>query len=728
MADRDFVMAFRIHGMDCAEEVTLLKKSVGPIVGGEERLAFDILNAKMIVSPGQPVSREFIEQAVRSAGLRAEPWRDADGEGRAERFWDRRGRTLLTIASGVLLIGGFLVHVAFVGGLVAALGSEGLGLGHGVPLVVRIVYGAGILAGGWFVGPKAWFAVKALRPDMNLLMLVAVVGAVGIGEWFEAATVSFLFALSLTLETWSIGRARRAIGALVALVPPVVRLITEAAPREVPAGEVIPGSLFLVKPGERIPLDGQVLHGTSDVNQAPITGESVPASKSPGAEVFAGTINGDGVLEIRSTKKASDTTLAHIIRMVGEASSRRAPSERWVERFARVYTPAVMATAVLVFLIPPLVFQGGWSVWFYRSLVLLVIGCPCALVISTPVTIVASLAASARNGVLVKGGDHVESPARIAAVAFDKTGTLTRGQPEVTELVALNGHTDAELLARAAGIEAHNNHPIGRAIAGYAKRREVTALSADDVQMIQGKGATGRIGGQSYWVGSHRFLEERQQETPEVHQRLEAMSGAGQTVVVVGNDRHVCGFIGLADTVRPEAASALRSLRAAGVRHIVMLTGDNRGTAEVIAAKTGVDEILAELLPADKVTAIESLVAKYKTVAMVGDGVNDAPAMARASVGIAMGAAGSDAAIETADIALMSDDLSKLPWLVLHSRRTLTIIRQNIWLSLCVKTLFVVLTFAGFASLWSAIAADMGISLLVITNALRLLRAEPAAV
>ena len=728
MADHELTIAFKIHGMDCAEETAVLKKAVGPIVGGQDRLAFDILNGKMIVHPVQPVSRGSIEDAVRSAGLRAEPWREAEAHAPGERFWGRRGRTLSTIASGVFLAGGFLIHVALAGDLLAALGSEGLGAGLRVPLVVRMVYGASIIAGGWFVAPKAWFALKGLQPDMNLLMSVAVVGAVGIGQWFEAATVSFLFALSLTLEAWSIGRARRAIAALMALAPPVVRLITDAVPREVPAGEVVPGSLFLVKPGERIPLDGEVVHGASDVNQAPITGESGPASKMPGAEVFAGTINGDGALEIRSTKGASDTTLAHIVRMVGEASSRRAPSERWVERFARVYTPAIMVAAVLVLLIPPLVFHGVWSVWFYRSLVLLVIACPCALVISTPVTIVASLAASAQNGVLVKGGDRVESPARVAALAIDKTGTLTRGQPEVTELVALNGHTEAELLARVAAVEAHNNHPIARAIVGYAERRAVATLRADGFQMIQGKGATARIGDQSYWVGSHRFLEERQQETPDVHRPLEAMTGAGQTVVVVGNDRHVCGLIALADAVRPEAASALRALRAVGIRHIIMLTGDNRGTAEAIAAETGVDEVRAELLPADKVTVIESLVAKYKHVAMVGDGVNDAPAMALASVGIAMGAAGSDAAIETADIALMSDDLSKLPWLVRHSRRTLTIIQQNIWLSLCVKGLFVVLTFTGFASLWAAIAADMGVSLLVITNALRLLRTGAAPV
>ena len=708
--------------MDCAEEVAVLKQAVGPMVGGEDYLAFDILNGKMMVSRTDASPPEAaIVRAVQATGMRAEPWREGEPASAGSTLWERHGRTVLTAASGVGLLAGFVVHAVLAGGIGNALGSEGLGIAHDVPIPVRILYGLAIVAGSWFIAPKAWFAIRRLRPDMNLLMTVAVIGAIGIGEWFEAATVSFLFALSLTLEAWSVGRARRAIEALMELAPPVARLLRDGVPQEVAPDRVPVGSLLLVKPGERIPMDGVVVRGTSAVNQAPITGESVPVTKELGAQVFAGTVNGDGALEVETTKAASDTTLAHIIRMVGEASSRRAPSEQWVERFARIYTPAVLIAAVLVLLIPPLVFGGSWADWFYRSLVFLVIGCPCALVISTPVTIVAALAAAAKNGVLVKGGTYIEAPARLRAIALDKTGTLTRGTPEVQEVIPLNGHTDVELLQRVAGMESQSDHPLARAIMAHAQARGVDPLPVEDFRILQGKGATARIRETQYWVGSHRYLEERKQETPEIHARLETMAGAGRSVVVVGDDRHVCGLIAIADAVRPEARSIVDALRRAGIEHVVMLTGDNQATAKAIAEQTGVLEVRAELLPADKVAAVEELVKQYGSVAMVGDGVNDAPAMARATLGIAMGAAGSDAAIETADVALMSDDLSKLPWLIHHSKRTLGIIRQNISLSLAVKALFAVLTFAGAASLWAAIAADMGVSLLVIFNALRLL-------
>lgn len=716
-------LQFKIHGMDCAEEVAVLKREVGPLVGGEDRLGFDILNGRMTVTQASAdVSPESIRQAVARTGMRAEVWRNELSDTRDNGFWQRRGRTVLTVASGLFTALGFLVHTWTAGGFQAALGAEGMGTAHDVPLAARALYGLGVLAGAWYVLPKAWFAARRLRPDMNLLMTVAVVGAAAIGEWFEAATVAFLFALSLVLESWSVGRARRAVAALMDLAPPVVRLLdADGSEKQVAPDQVPVGSQFFVKPGERIPLDGRVVRGASEVNQAPITGESVPVPKTPGQEVFAGTINGDGALTVECTKPAGDTTLAHIIRLVGEAQSRRAPSEQWVERFAGVYTPAVMALALAVLLIPPLFFGGDWQDWFYRSLVLLVIACPCALVISTPVSIVAALTASARNGVLIKGGVYVEAPARLEAIALDKTGTLTEGKPTVVEVVPLSGHDEKELLARVAALEAHSTHPLARAVVSYAQQQGVPLGPVEDFEIIQGKGATGRFNGQEYWLGSHRYLEERGQETEEVHQRLEALAKAGRTVVVVGNASHVCGFIALADEVRPGAKQTLQALRDVGVKHLVMLTGDNQGTADSIARETGVDEVQAELLPADKVTAVEALVAKYGNVAMIGDGVNDAPALGRATVGIAMGAAGSDAAIETADIALMSDDLSKLPWLIRHSRRTLTVIRQNIGFSLSVKAIFVVLTFAGYSSLWAAIAADMGASLLVIFNGLRLL-------
>jgi Cd2+/Zn2+-exporting ATPase len=408
--------------------------------------------------------------------------------------------------------------------------------------------------------------------------------------------------------------------------------------------------------------------------------------------------------------------------MVGEAQSQRAPSEQWVDRFAQIYTPVVLGIAILIAVVPPLLLSGAWSDWIYRSLVLLVIGCPCALVISTPVSIVASLAAAAKNGVLVKGGVHMETPARLRAIAFDKTGTITTGQPTVVEVMAMNGHTDTDLLERVGALESHSDHPLARAITAYIIGRGIQPARAEEFQIFPGKGAMGRFAGRTYWLGSHRYLEERGQETPDVHARLEDLSRAGRTVVVVGNDEHVCGFIALADTIRPETRTIMNELRKVGIEHIILLTGDNRGTAETVARDAGFEEVRAELLPADKVDAIESLVRQYDQVAMVGDGINDAPAMGRASLAIAMGAVGSDTAIEAADVALMSDDLGKIPWLIRHSRRTMSIVRQNIGLSLVVKAAFVALTFLGHASLWAAIAADMGVSLVVISNALRLLR------
>ena len=439
----------------------------------------------------------------------------------------------------------------------------------------------------------------------------------------EAATVAFLFALSLALEVWSVGRARRAVAALMTLAPPEVRLLNpDGGEVIVPPDRVPVGSKFRVRPGDRIPLDGRVTDGMGGVDQSPITGESVPVPIAPGDEVFAGTINGDGGLTVESTKPASDTTLARIARMVGDAQSKRAPSEQWVERFARYYTPVVMLLALAVLLIPPLLFGENWADWFYRALVLLVIACPCALVISTPVSIVAALAAAARNGVLVKGGMYIEAPARLKALAMDKTGTLTVGKPTVVEVVPLSGHTESELLERVAALEAQSTHPLARAILTYATERGVVVPTAEEFRILPGKGAIGRVGGTEYWVGSHRYLEERGQETPDVHERLETLAKSGRAVVVVGNDQHVCGFIALADTVRPEAKQAISDLHAAGIEHVVMLTGDNRGTAEAISRETAVDEVYAELLPEDKVRKVEELVTGCQVVGIVGMGAS----------------------------------------------------------------------------------------------------------
>lgn len=726
MQKNEAARTLNIGGMDCAEEVTILKREIGPLVGGEQNLTFDILKGRMTVLPGPAVDAEAIIRAVQKTGMSATPAGPAQGsdaEPLRPSWWGKNGRLALTIVSGVLTATAFGLHYAMAGGWSEVLGSEGLGAAHSVPLPVRALYLLAVLAGIYLVLPKALFSLRRARPDMNLLMTVAVCGAIGIGEWFEAATVAFLFALSLTLESWSVSRARRAIEKLLDLAPAMVRVVqADGSIQELAAATAPLGVQFVVRPGERIALDGEVVKGVSDVNQAPITGESLPVAKEPGTAVFAGTVNGAGTLEVKSTKAADDTTLANIIRLVGEAQQNRAPSEQWVDRFAHYYTPAVLAAAIAVFAIPVLLFGKPFEPWLYQALVLLVIACPCALVISTPVSVVAALAAAAKNGVLVKGGAHMETPSRLKAIAMDKTGTLTEGRPAVVQVVAMNGHTETELLERAAAMEMHSDHPLAKAIVEYADTRGIRPQPAETFSITVGKGATARLNGKDYWLGSHRLLEERGQETPAVHDEIEALARTGRTVVVIGNETHVCGFLALADRIRAESKAAVAEMRQAGIEHVVMLTGDNRGTAEVIGRETGVAEVRADLLPADKLDAIGKLVEQYKDVAMIGDGINDAPALSRATLGIAMGAAGSDTAMEAADVALMSDDLSKIPWLIRHSRRMMGIIRANIALSLGVKAVFVVLTVLGHASLWAAIAADMGVSLLVIVNALRLLR------
>ena len=712
--------AYRVRGMDCAEEIALLKREVGPVTGGPENLEFDLLNGKMIVNAEAPVDEDAVMGAVRRAGMDAEPW---DAAGAAEHegwrgFWRNYGRTVLCAVSGVFLLAAFSVHTAG-SGLAAALTG-----GEGAPAAVTAMYGAAIVTGGRYIFPKAVLAARRLRPDMNLLMTVAVIGAVGIGEWFEAGTVTFLFALALLLESWSVSRARNAIRALMDLAPTQARYIcpNDGCIEEKRVEDVPVGVTAIVRPGERIPLDGVITKGQTSVNQAPITGESTPVTKGPDDEIFAGAINNEGAIEFRVTKLARDTTLARVIRMVEEAQSRRAPSDQWVERFARVYTPAMMGVAVLAAVVPPLALGAAWGAAFYNALVLLVIACPCALVISTPVTIVAGLATAARMGVLVKGGVFLEAPARIRAVAIDKTGTLTYGEPSVQHIAPQNSHTEAELLARAAGMERHSEHPIARAVVRRAADEGVEPLEAEDFTAAPGLGATARIEGRPFWIGSHRFGRQMAPDEARANEMALTLEDAGHSVVMVGNEEHVCGLISVADSVRPEAASAVRELKAAGIEEVVMLTGDNEGAAQAIAEAVGVDRFEAELLPEDKVAAVEELVRRHGGAAMVGDGINDAPALAASSLGIAMGAAGTDAAIETADIALMSDDLTRVSWLVRHSRRTLRTIKQNIAVALGLKALFILLALLGYATLWMAIAADMGASLLVIANGLRLLR------
>ena len=704
----------KVHGLDCAEEVALLKAELVPLVG-DERLAFDVQRGRLLVDiRGTATTAQDVVAAVARTGMRAVPFERDATKATAQ---TSRATTWTTVASAIAIAAGFGTHAVTAGAAAALTGGD-------VPWIVRGLYAVAIVLGGLTVGPKALAAVRRLRPDMNLLMTIAVIGAVGIGDWLEAATVAFLFSISLALERWSVGRARRAIESLMQLAPTVARVRRQARFVEVAPVDVAVGEVISVLPGERLALDGVVVDGHSAVNQAPITGESVPVDKRAGSDVFAGTVNGEGPLQIRVTKLAGDTTLAHVARLIEEAQVKRARSEVSIEKFAAIYTPSILALAIVVAAGPPLVAGAAWATWAYNALVLLVIGCPCALVISTPVSIVAGLAAAAREGILIKGGQFLEMPARLKAIAFDKTGTLTLGRPQVCEIVPFDEHDNNALLRIAAAIESKSEHPIARAVMALAKSVDLSFGEAKGFRVERGKGAFAVVDGEEHWLGSHVMLEERGQETPEVHARLEALEADGKTIVVIGNARHVCGFLVLADAVRPSTEAVLGDLRALGIESLVMLTGDNDGTARVVSAQVGVDEYRAELLPAQKVEAVAALVSKYGQVAMVGDGVNDAPAMARSSLGIAMGAAGSDVAVEAADIALMSDDLGKLRFLITHSRRVVSIVRQNVVFALAVKFAFVALALLGSASLWMAIAADMGASLLVTANALRLLKGK----
>lgn len=717
-------ISFHIQGMDCAEEISAIRAELDG-KPGVARLGFDLMNAKLTVEYDPSVTDpEKLRAAVARTGMRAEIYDREAVVRRPTGGWDRWSRTILTATSGLSTFLGFVSH-ALTGGWREAAGLVEEGLTSGVPTVSKGLYLLAIVTGAWYVIPKAFAALRRLRPDMNLLMTVAVAGAVAIGEWFEAATVAFFFALALALESWSVGRARRAVASLMALSPPKarVRCSQPGCEEMIEVEKVGVGTTVIVLPGERIPLDGTVIAGETSVDQAPITGESVPVRKGGGDEVFGGTINGEGAIEVETTKAASDTTLARIIRMIGDAQSRRAPSEQWVEKFARWYTPAVMIMALVVMIFPPLAgAAGGWSAWFYNGLVLLVTACPCALVISTPVAIVAALTAAARNGVLIKGGIHVETPSRINVVAMDKTGTLTRGRPEIVETIAFDGLSEEEVLGIAASIEARSEHPLAGAVLRRAEQLGIDFHPAEAFQAIKGKGASATVDGRQFWIGSHRLVAERTVLTREVEDQLGAMAARGRSVLSLGTGDRLIGLLAAADVVRPEGRTTVENLRRAGVKKIVMLTGDNAATAETVARETGVDDLRAELLPEDKVAAIEDLVGQHGAVAMVGDGINDAPAMAMASLSVAMGAAGTDAALETADVALMGDDLSKLPWLIGHSRRSLMIIRQNIAGSLGAKVVFLVLAMIGKATLWAAIAADMGMSLLVVFNALRLLQ------
>jgi Zn2+/Cd2+-exporting ATPase len=694
---------FKIEGMDCREEVAMLERRFKNLIGIEAFTA-DVMGQRLHVKYDAAIlTTGSIADAVADTGMRA--WLEHEEPIGSPPRGERRRRALL--AAAIVALG-------------AALGLDAFG----VHQFVTVLYGCAIAAGLVVIGPRIWRAIRTRSLDINLLMAIAVAGAISLQQYAEAAAVIVLFAIAQMLEARTLEHARDAIGALLDLMPAQALVRDDAGERRVHVDAVPIGATIVVRPGEKIPLDGVVAAGESSVNQAPITGESLAADKSPGDEVFAGTINGRGALDVRVTRARRDTTLARIIHLVERAQAQRAPAQAVVERFARVYTPMMIALAALVAVGPPLLVGGPWATWLYRALVLLVVSCPCALVISTPVSIVAALTSAARKGVLIKGGVHLERTGSVRCVAFDKTGTLTRGLPEIVEVVPLNGASAGEVIALAAAIEHRSDHPIAHAIVRHAGLARIATTPGDAVSSLDGRGAQGRVGGRHVVVGNHRLFEERRLCSPGVHQQLDAFHACGRSVVFVARDEELVGLIAVADRPREHGRDAVALLREQGLEAIVMLTGDSQATARAIAAELGIDEVRAELLPEDKLTAVAELKRRYGSVAMVGDGVNDAPALASADVGIAMGAAGSDAALETADVALMADELLKVPYAFRLSRATVRNIKVNLAISVVMKAAFIVAAIAGVATLWMAILADTGASVVVIANALRLLRAD----
>jgi Cd2+/Zn2+-exporting ATPase len=556
--------------------------------------------------------------------------------------------------------------------------------------------------------------------DIHVLMLVAVTGALVLGDWAEAATVIWLFAVSQWLEVRTMERARRAIRGVMTLAPTEARVKHGDHEHVTAVDLVLPGATIVVAPGQKVPLDGIIVAGTSDVNQAPITGESLPVPRGAGDEVFAGTINGQGALDVRVTRAVRDTTLARIVHLVEAAQAQRAPAQQFIDRFARWYTPAVVLAALALFLVP-VAAGGSAAAWGYRALVLLVVACPCALVISTPVSIVAALATAARHGVLIKGGAHLERLAGVRVVAFDKTGTLTSGEPEVRSLVPFGDADVDDTLRAAAAVEQRSAHPIAGAVVEAARARGLLAGVAEDVRDLPGRGAEGRWRGRHVLVGNPAFMMERGVPI-DAAGLADSLGARGETAVIVAIDGVPCLALGVADRPRAVAADVVRLLRGHGVAHVALLTGDTAASAEALARATGVTDVRAGLLPGEKLAAVHALRAAHGPVAMVGDGVNDAPALAAADVGVAMGAAGSAAALEAADVALMSDELQKLPYAIRLSRATLANVRVNIAIALGLKAAVLVLAAFGLATLWMAVVADSGASVLVVANAMRLLR------
>jgi Cd2+/Zn2+-exporting ATPase len=693
---------FRVEGMDCNEEVVILERRLKPLAG-LEAIAADVIGQRLHVKyDAAKLTTAAMVDAVGQTGMRM--WLEHD-EPRATTA-DVAWRFRLTLGAG-LLIG-------------AALAAGGLQLPDAAPWL----FAAAAAIGGVYPARKAVTAIRTRTIDINVLMVLAVAGALALGEWFEAASVVFLFAVAQWLEVRTLERARQAIRALIDLSPRTATVKRGGREQEVAVDEVRLGEEIVIRPGDKVPVDGRVVEGHSDVNEAPITGESLPVDKAPGSEVYAGTINGRGALDVAVIRVGRDTRLARITHLVEDAQGRRAPVQSFVDRFARVYTPLVIALAALIAIVPLVAGAAAPELWLYRALVLLVIACPCALVISTPVSIVSALSAAARQGVLVKGGAYLERLAAVCVIAFDKTGTLTRGRLRVTDIVPHGAATAADVIRQAAAVEARSEHPIARAVSAHVRELGLDVPVAHGFGSLPGLGAEGTSGGAAVLVGNERLFAGRVPLPAALTAAAERLRGEGKSVVFVAVDGMPLGAIAVADQTHDTAREAIDLLRSYGIRRVVMLTGDHEATARAVAGPLGLDEVRHGLLPDQKHGLVEALRREYGPVLMVGDGVNDAPALAAADVGVAMAAAGSDAALETADVALMSDELLKLPYAVRLARATVRNVKTNVAVSLVLKAAFLVMAVSGTATLWMAVLADTGASVIVIANALRLLRAR----
>lgn len=691
---------YRLENLTCASCAMKFEKNVKNLPAIEDAQV-NFGASKLAFSGSATI--EDLEAAGAFDGIKVVPLQNKKIEPKTSFF--KRKENLVTLFSLLFLLIGMIVSFRYTETHPAAIA----------------LFAIAIVIGGTSIFKTGLRNLVRFEFDMKTLMTIAIMGAAIIGEWREGAVVVFLFAVSEALEAYSMNKARQSIRQLMDIAPPSALVKRGEAFVELLTEDIVVGDILIVKPGQKIAMDGAVLTGSSTVNQAAITGESIPIVKKSGDNVFAGTLNEEGALEVTVTKLVGDTTIAKIIHLVEDAQAEKAPSQKFVDKFAKYYTPAIIVIAILVAIIPPLL-GGDWNAWIYQGLAVLVVGCPCALVVSTPVAIVTAIGNAARQGVLIKGGIHLEETGRLDVIAFDKTGTLTKGYPEVTDFIVSEEVVKEQLLSAIAAVESMSQHPLAKAVVDYAHQHGAQKVAVFNFQSVTGKGAYAEIDGVKTYIGSLGWAQELSSLPEAMLGQAASLQRQGKSVMAIVTGTEFRGLLAVADPIRAESRGVLEQLKSIGIRHTVMLTGDHQVTAEAIATELGVTDVRAGLMPEDKLTAIKQLSDQYGRVAMVGDGINDAPALAAASVGIAMGGAGTDAALETADIALMADDLGKLPYTMKLSRKTLRIIKENIMFALGLKIIALLLIIPGWLTLWIAIFADMGATLLVVLNSLRLLR------